>query len=28
VPGARPGLACFYDEKVTVYVDGVRQDKR
>ncbi len=22
------GLACFYDEKVTVYVDGVRQDKR
>ena len=21
------GLACFYDEKVTVYVDGVRQDK-
>jgi uncharacterized protein (DUF427 family) len=21
------GLACFYDEKVTVYVDGVRQEK-
>jgi uncharacterized protein (DUF427 family) len=21
------GLACFYDEKVTVYVDGVRQEQ-
>jgi uncharacterized protein (DUF427 family) len=21
------GLACFYDEKVDVYIDGVRQDR-